>query len=160
MRLPQGKCISSHSENPGGWCGAVVFSTPQQSYPAGVLSGSEFKDKFDLPVCSRSSLHANPHRLEASPDLEEHGGWCHGSKLPSSLKDVLAVERGKWKPLSCRGWSLFSSLKSWELVTGCMCGWSWVRARCRLRSVRAVQLLILRGSRFRQDQSMTSFGDL
>ena len=76
---------------------------------------------------SGSRSHANPHRLEASLVLEEHG-CCHaGSKLSSSLKDVLAAERSIFQTLSLVGADpvLLSSVKSWELS-------SHTKIACRL----------------------------
>ena len=77
---------------------------------------------------SGSRSHANPHRLEASLVLEEHGCCRAGSKLSSSLKDVLAAEQGNRKTLSLVGADLgvlLSSVKSWELS-------SHTKIACRL----------------------------
>ena len=76
-----------------------------------MLDGSQFNDKTP-PVRLGSRSLLNPHRLEASLVLEDHGGCCHGSRLSSSLKDVVSAERCKWKPQSLVVRRL---VKSWEL---------------------------------------------
>ena len=84
--------------------------------------------------------------------LEEHGG-PHTAGVPQvHTAGGHSIVRGCTLSFTALRMLTESGKNRWSYVRL----WSWVREGRRLRSVDAAQLLILRGTQFEQDQSITS----